>query len=400
MFSLKAKNIYEVARPLLNLSRYFGINAFTIEVKNERVTARVSWIDLTLILSANFNIIFSSICFLHVFSDLTKLDDMFYSKIYEKTFKCSYVFAFITSFVISWWTFSKRNSLIDLFNKLIEADAELENMKVPVNLKKVKKCILMFIFLGGFVISIAFVIYLPKIIAEDIHWIHHFGMISAQATTFQIFLTFLQFQFIVHSIKARYVCLNRFLTDNFLKSSNNVYVGKAADLHKVTCIHESLVECSDLVNKFYGVPAMLLMAQEFCYTITCIFVNIQFMYQNDSTFTFVSIPSLFWSANSTFILFIMTYWGHVARQEAMKTASLIHKIANRDKLNVLSPKILILSQQLLHRIPLFSCGLFDFDLNLTFKMIGTAAIYVVILIQFDHAQIDMDDIEAKNVTLI
>lgn len=55
--------------------------------------------------------------------------------------------------------------------------------------------------------------------------------------------------------------------------------------------------------------------------------------------------------------------------QALKTASLMHKIANQDKVGIYGNKILTLSLQLQHRVPVFSCGLFSFDLSLAFKVI-------------------------------
>lgn len=54
--------------------------------------------------------------------------------------------------------------------------------------------------------------------------------------------------------------------------------------------------------------------------------------------------------------------------QAQKTSNLLHKIANLDTDGVYTQRIMIFSQQLLHRIPIFHCGLFTYDLNLAFKV--------------------------------
>lgn len=98
------------------------------------------------------------------------------------------------------------------------------------------------------------------------------------------------------------------------------------------------------------------------------------------------------------------------------TANLLHKISNRDTLDLFGKKILMFSQQLVHRIPVFSCGLFAFDLSLAFKvcginltclkltfcfqMISAIAIYVTILVQFEITE-DADAFAyRKNFTFI
>lgn len=52
----------------------------------------------------------------------------------------------------------------------------------------------------------------------------------------------------------------------------------------------------------------------------------------------------------------------------MNTANVIHKIANRDHLGCFTERIMMFSQQLIERLPLFSCGFFSFDLSLAFKV--------------------------------
>ena len=51
------------------------------------------------------------------------------------------------------------------------------------------------------------------------------------------------------------------------------------------------------------------------------------------------------------------------------TANFLHKIASEDEIGIYSSRIILFSQQLLHRVPSFSCGLFVFDFSLGFKVI-------------------------------
>lgn len=52
----------------------------------------------------------------------------------------------------------------------------------------------------------------------------------------------------------------------------------------------------------------------------------------------------------------------------MNTSNLAHKIATADVQGRFIGTISMFSQQMLHRIPVFSCGLFTFDLGLAFKV--------------------------------
>lgn len=52
----------------------------------------------------------------------------------------------------------------------------------------------------------------------------------------------------------------------------------------------------------------------------------------------------------------------------MKTAGIVHKIVNANS-GLYNKKAFMFSKGLLHRVPVFSCGLFAFDLKLAFKVI-------------------------------
>lgn len=57
-----------------------------------------------------------------------------------------------------------------------------------------------------------------------------------------------------------------------------------------------------------------------------------------------------------------------SHQQALETANYLHKLANSGTPRISSSSIAVFSQQILHRAPNFSCGLFSFDLRLAFKV--------------------------------
>lgn len=89
--------------------------------------------------------------------------------------------------------------------------------------------------------------------------------------------------------------------------------------------------------------------------------------------------------------------------QAKKAGNLLHKIGNNAATDDYYRNIVIFSQQLVHRIPVFSCGLFSFDFGLGSKvklrflqqnkllnflfftqMLSAIAVYFVILVQFEE----------------
>lgn len=78
--------------------------------------------------------------------------------------------------------------------------------------------------------------------------------------------------------------------------------------------------------------------------------------------------ALLWTALYIVMAGVINSKAYGVRREALRTSIIIHKISNDDIEGVLSKTILIFSNQLLYRIPKVSCGLFDFDWKLTFKV--------------------------------
>uniref|UniRef100_A0AAG5D3Q8 Gustatory receptor n=1 Tax=Anopheles atroparvus TaxID=41427 RepID=A0AAG5D3Q8_ANOAO len=72
---------------------------------------------------------------------------------------------------------------------------------------------------------------------------------------------------------------------------------------------------------------------------------------------------------------------------------LVHKAINCSSSSALN----LFSQQLLHRSPVITCGLFVYDWTLWYTMIGATATYLIILIQFDVSFPNLVNLNATGV---
>lgn len=133
---------------------------------------------------------------------------------------------------------------------------------------------------------------------------------------------------------------------------------------------------------------IVIVANNFAYVTLCMFSLIRLWIEKGSEVAMICINSLFWSSLYSVMIFSIAYVGHFSRREvwvsrcwhysyfkiklfhsqAMNTANVLHKIANRDHLGCFTERIMMFSQQLIERLPLFSCGFFSFDLSLAFKV--------------------------------
>lgn len=134
---------------------------------------------------------------------------------------------------------------------------------------------------------------------------------------------------------------------------------------------------------------MMMTANNFTFVTLTIFTLSKIWHQNlDPNLVQLSLMIIMWLITHIILLYVVLHMAHFTKKEvvyewmsdilkrinhiflqALKTASLIHKIANKDKVGIYASKILTLSLQLQHRVPVFSCGLFSFDLTLGFKVI-------------------------------
>lgn len=121
----------------------------------------------------------------------------------------------------------------------------------------------------------------------------------------------------------------------------------------------------------------------FLFVILTIYFTFTYLTANEYFLTYVS--EAFWCSNILSTVFVSTFLGELASREvrrsdgkkysqdlfflqANKTSSHVHKILNRTNRQEVSRKFMYFSQQLLHRQPKFSCGLFSFDAELAFKV--------------------------------
>lgn len=129
----------------------------------------------------------------------------------------------------------------------------------------------------------------------------------------------------------------------------------------------------------------LVTATNFVYITLCVYSACRVLMLIGSMMVWTCLNTMCWAAFYSLMMYLIIHKGHFSKREvgfcnfqhkilitiklqALKTANFLHKIANYDDKGVLSSQIMMFSQQLLHRIPTFSCGLFTFDLSLAFKV--------------------------------
>lgn len=264
MFSLTANDVYDVSEPLHFFSKIIGLTSCTIERKNGKFVSRKSvWNLLFVIFSTLWSV--ASAYFYYVYASSNSSG---YNSYIHRGFEKSVYFIIIVMFYIStqtnWWIFFAQSSFCEILNCLADVDKELQELKVPVNLRRHKKVILAFVVFVK--ISIAFnlsVMYLSeateKIVDVPVIMLI-FACILMELGIFTIF----HFIFAVWSIKLRYENINLFLMENISMITDERNDGNEV-LTRIAILHDELVDASQAINRCYGVPVnnFRLLTQQF-----------------------------------------------------------------------------------------------------------------------------------------
>uniref|UniRef100_A0A336LMR0 CSON011700 protein n=1 Tax=Culicoides sonorensis TaxID=179676 RepID=A0A336LMR0_CULSO len=162
---------------------------------------------------------------------------------------------------------------------------------------------------------------------------------------------------------------------------------------KISILHNEINAFIDLGNKLFSVQMIPFLAMFMNYLIFTTFQFYQVFIKYDRILlikTVINVPWIVWSA--TLVLLIV----HNASKILDLSQELAIKIHNT--INHLDPshyglvirRLKYFSQQIQHRTPIVSCGLFEIDYSLLFnvsiKMAGAFTTFVVILIQFDSSK--------------
>jgi 7tm Chemosensory receptor len=255
MFSFEARDIYDVIAPLHFFSKVYGLTSFAIKRNKEKFEASISWFNIICILVLTFWSIGLSVL---MYLDLPMIEEIHYkfvgSVILLQAFM-SFMFAYVgVSLISSWWYFAHNGYFATILNLTREVDEELSIMCVPVDLKKHKKFVFLFIIaLKLFLVS---EIYFHVMMLETYSfyrdnvfmlWTMNF---TVELSVFEI----IHFTFWMWIVELRYKQINLFLRRNFLESSDQAHRNKKEFLIKVASLHDKLVDVTETINRCYGVP--------------------------------------------------------------------------------------------------------------------------------------------------
>lgn len=137
MFSLKSTNFYDVAKPLYIFSKFIGVTSFTFK-KEKDFRAYVTKMDLIWLILMSVNNVAGTVQF--IIHEDQAWGIMTSSEAFRQSINLVIIgFQMIPTVSIWWfflWTFA------DIFNRFLEINNELDEMRVKLDFKESKKVIL------------------------------------------------------------------------------------------------------------------------------------------------------------------------------------------------------------------------------------------------------------------
>lgn len=176
-----------------------------------------------------------------------------------------------------------------------------------------------------------------------------------------------------------------------LKTFNNFLSKLIADPRKksniqiiirTSILHDSICDCCEAISRFYNLLIMIFFFE-------FVFFNIFFFYLVYSLFKvytlelfYFTLTGVLWISHYAPCIFWVTMFSSWIESEGLKTGNHIQMLANVEKNLETLKKLTSLMQQVTHRSPKISCGMFDVNWKSFFGMLGAIFSFWIIMIQF------------------
>lgn len=329
MFSLKDCNIYDVTKPLHFFSGLLGFSPFSIKKVNQNFMQHTNSLNIFCILFSTFNnLALTYVYHFYIHGNSKKTSEVFQTSIHIIVV----VFSVITVF-INWWSFLARKYYLSILNIFSEIDSEFCKVKVNVNFKKHKKVMLSLIMLTK-VLSGTISALLQE--HNEIEGVLFYVSIYSCFAYFELnLLATCQYLYWIWAVKLRYCKINMFLGEHFFSTPVQTIESGGNKLNVSCNLHEKLVDASEAINKYYGLPVtleenfikyfaeitdislqiMVITANNFCCTTLCLFnaMNLGFP-RNLQAFT-LWIATVLAALIQGGLIYCTSHMGHFARRE-------------------------------------------------------------------------------------
>ncbi|EJY57725.1 AAEL007935-PI, partial [Aedes aegypti] len=394
MYWFQIDNVFQSIRPLIIVLKVFGF----IPIFDHRTTILKG---VTFWRSFLYSICFGS---LYVYAIITYVMRDSYTRKYSSVilgraeifFTVLFYSAIIISIVCA---FAYRNTNLQVLQKLNRMDQLLqEKLRTRIDHGKVHSLmivgiachfIMTFIICGSYETVHVTVFAKLGIVKARIlfHFICGFAfMLTIVVPIVQVILLVARFQALNNAFRMYFPTTPS--CGGFLSSTSHTETvicnekEQLAVLKQIKILHDKLNDVVELVNYCFSVQITFCVGLCFVIGVVCSFGLFRaFIYRNE--LFYMGVLNFVWYMYYLFFVLFFIAVGSKITREGKRIGVLVHKAINCASSSAVINELNIFSQQLLHRSPVITCGLFVYDWTLLYTMIGATATYLIILIQFD-----------------
>ncbi|XP_070504866.1 putative gustatory receptor 28b [Chironomus tepperi] len=367
--------------------KIFGFAHFSVDGKIENGKIKLELFDFLSAVISNSIVLY--IVYLNYDRDLTIISTT--SRVINMGSRLVLIYEIGNVFIAAVIMMLKRHDVWGIFYRCHKLDEELKTLGMRIDHKKqqlnlhivIGVCLLIFFLMAG--ISGYFLWTLIDPLRAPFMIVSYMTINASMTTTlltsaFLLYSIFIRFRLINDSIKKFFVTEEEDELKN-QKSSEVLckIVAKLADLH------DTLVDIVGSFNYCFSFTLMHVVASTFLTDIFSIFAIYRVFVRYDYSQWEAAVIQYVWNLYFLIYGFIIVMLGSLVTRTGKYTAVLVHKAVNYiyDDDDPIIDVLKMFSQQMQHRAPVVTCGLFTFDFTLLFTIIGATATYIVILIQFD-----------------
>ncbi|XP_035919759.1 uncharacterized protein LOC118517587 isoform X5 [Anopheles stephensi] len=380
------RNVYDSVQPFMNLLGLVGLAPFGNRLAMKPVNRCLEMVYALVYVSLYSYAIYA-------FLFVANVAD-FHLSLIIGTIECIHLFCqYLTMVFAILFAWTVKGRIVSVLHTLHECDVQLSPFGPSIDHRKLHMKVLMLAV--GIVCSylLLLAIHLPLIMELFPHVEPSLKeILPASMFGLCFLLQICQFLFFLLVLKERYCAVNRAFRMYFPTTPSAV--GNRSEfaicsekeqinvLKQIKILHDKLNDVVELVNYCFSVQITFCVGLCFVIGVVCSFGLFRaFIYRNE--LFYMGVLNFIWYMYYLFFVLFFIAVGSKITREGKRIGILVHKAINCSSSSAVINELNLFSQQLLHRSPVITCGLFVYDWTLWYTMIGATATYLIILIQFD-----------------
>uniref|UniRef100_A0A3F2ZDJ7 Gustatory receptor n=1 Tax=Lutzomyia longipalpis TaxID=7200 RepID=A0A3F2ZDJ7_LUTLO len=388
------KNIYDVIYPFYVISKLCGFAAFPLRVPKSKKQAIKLFIQ---------NCLFAVMIIILQWYVLTLhssgAEDYFAiatsSSISQFTLGLLTTIGLMNFFISFSMNFILQKYIKKLLEKFCINDQDMEKIGIKVDLRSQRRFIYIFLiisFLQALVVAT---------LTQAVMNYYELSFLYIERITTYVFFTigyttlvghmflalvaiYVRYKLLNQSFRKRFVIIPSII-ENIDKSSEVTIDPEDQVIRKFAIIHDRLNSIIRETNTCFSFQIMMNMISWFIYTIYGTFNFYRLILINFKGYELLGYANMMWIVYHAMYLSAVVIFSSLIKAEGKKTSILLHQAINLEWNSKIVREMRIFSQQLGHRQPIVTCGLFPFDWSLFYSSIGLCVTYLTIMIQLDSS---------------